>query len=59
MVLRMKNCAGLLKNPGSFFLWEGGGEGSRKANIEVGDCLKGMAWTVYRFEGCAWQERGG
>ena len=35
------------------------GGGSRKNNIEGGDCLKWGAWTVCWFKGGAWQERGG
>ena len=32
--------------------------GSRKTSIEGGIAQKGGAWTVYRFNGGAWQERG-
>ena len=35
-----------------------GGGGLRKTNIEGGLHKKG-AWTVCRFNGGAWQERGG
>ena len=34
-------------------------EGVHDKPIYRGDCLKRRAWTVRRFKGGAWQERGG
>ena len=34
------------------------GEGFTKTNIEMGDCLKRWAWTVFRFKGGLARKRG-
>ena len=33
--------------------------GSRKTNIDGGDCLKGRAWLVCRFKGVGVFKKGG
>ena len=33
--------------------------GSRKTNIDEGDCLKGRAWLVCRFKGVGVFKKGG